>query len=688
MEEEYLHLRNSLRADNEYLFKHSSTAYSEYPSDNIIEKHVPKPRPLPTGVTLYVGGNGSGNYSKIQDAIDNASDGDTVFVYNYSSPYYENLAVNKSIYLIGEDKNSTVIDGHNYTNVISVYTDYVHINGFTIQNGVDGILLYFSSNSNVSGNTITNNIFHGIYIDWSSDVIITRNTFKVNGLGIIGNELVHYNSHTIKNNILNGRSILYYKNCNDIVVPEDAVQVIMANCNGCTIQNMNLSGGSVGIQLAYSHNSLITGNAITKNSRDGIWLDSSSDNNTISGNTITNNRYGGIWLWHSSNNNTISDNTITKNSRDGIWLGSSSDNNMISGNTITNNRWNGIWLWHSSNNTLSGNTITNNGDYGIWFYSSSNNNTISGNTIVNNSGGVELYFSSNNNMISGNSVYQNQVSGIMLDYKCFFCKILNNICVSNGIDGIGIIYNCSANMIENNTCSDNMKGIAVRNSFGNLLRNNTCDGNEQGILLNMAKVTRIADNDCSHNKIGIYLYTTFANVISGNTCNDCSLGGISVIRSFGNLLASNEIKNGWNGIWIERSFSNLIRKNDIAENNGIGLILMYTIGNRITYNNIYNSTRYDLTGMLCFDYARFNYWGGGVPEILTDRLVLGLVWLKPPLSSPVNISMNRTDTRLSEMSMMRETRALQSLLLGVEQISSRKWPEIWGRLKINWEYLE
>ena len=33
------------------------------------------------GNTLYVGGSGPGNYTKIQDAIDNTSDGDTVFVY-------------------------------------------------------------------------------------------------------------------------------------------------------------------------------------------------------------------------------------------------------------------------------------------------------------------------------------------------------------------------------------------------------------------------------------------------------------------------------------------------------------------------------------------------------------------------------------------------------------------------------
>lgn len=34
------------------------------------------------GNTLYVGGYGPDNYTKIQDAIDNASDGDTIFVYN------------------------------------------------------------------------------------------------------------------------------------------------------------------------------------------------------------------------------------------------------------------------------------------------------------------------------------------------------------------------------------------------------------------------------------------------------------------------------------------------------------------------------------------------------------------------------------------------------------------------------
>ena len=43
------------------------------------------------GNWLYVGGNGPGNYSKIQEAIDDAQKGDTVFVYHDSSPYNEGI---------------------------------------------------------------------------------------------------------------------------------------------------------------------------------------------------------------------------------------------------------------------------------------------------------------------------------------------------------------------------------------------------------------------------------------------------------------------------------------------------------------------------------------------------------------------------------------------------------------------
>ena len=56
-----------------------------------------KPLSTARGNWLYVGGSGPGNYTTIQSAINDANPGDTVFVYNDSSPYSEAVEVNRSI---------------------------------------------------------------------------------------------------------------------------------------------------------------------------------------------------------------------------------------------------------------------------------------------------------------------------------------------------------------------------------------------------------------------------------------------------------------------------------------------------------------------------------------------------------------------------------------------------------------
>ena len=72
----------------------------------------------------------SGGY--IQDLIDNASNGDTIYI--PSGTYYENIVINKSISLIGKDKNTTIIDGNKSGDVVIIYADWVNISGFKIQN--------------------------------------------------------------------------------------------------------------------------------------------------------------------------------------------------------------------------------------------------------------------------------------------------------------------------------------------------------------------------------------------------------------------------------------------------------------------------------------------------------------------------------------------------------------------------
>ena len=82
------------------------------------------------GNTLYVGGDGPGNYSTIKDAIQNATDGDTVFVYSGTYVIDDLLFIDVSIRLIGENKEITVISGM----AMGINKTGVEIRGFTFLN--------------------------------------------------------------------------------------------------------------------------------------------------------------------------------------------------------------------------------------------------------------------------------------------------------------------------------------------------------------------------------------------------------------------------------------------------------------------------------------------------------------------------------------------------------------------------
>jgi parallel beta-helix repeat protein len=163
---------------------------------------------ITNGDFLYVGGSGLGNYSSIQDAIDNATDGDTVFIYDNSSPYFENVSINRSINLLGENKNTTIINGNGDDDVITINTNYISIRELNIQNGRYAIRLLSSSGALISDNIITNNGLEGIYLANSSYNTISKN-FVYNNLYGIG---LHWSlsgpgpckyNNIIYNNVLN-----------------------------------------------------------------------------------------------------------------------------------------------------------------------------------------------------------------------------------------------------------------------------------------------------------------------------------------------------------------------------------------------------------------------------------------------------------------------------------------------------
>ncbi|UCD13774.1 MAG: right-handed parallel beta-helix repeat-containing protein [Thermoplasmatales archaeon] len=231
------------------------------------------------GKTLYVGGDGPGNYTKIQDAIDDASDGDTVFVYAYSSPYHENVKVDKSINLIGEDRDSTIIDGDE--DVINISADWVNISGFTIKNSGDelGYGIKIDANYNtIVGNRILGNLF-GVLSLSNRNNNISGNIISSNDFGICScrDDNTNIYSNTIINNI----------GCGILIEHSDETE----------ISRNYISDNYWGILLVDSQHDVITGNTI-KNNKWGIEIIDSSDY-LISRNNITNNQIGINLIWHS-----------------------------------------------------------------------------------------------------------------------------------------------------------------------------------------------------------------------------------------------------------------------------------------------------------------------------------------------------------------------------------------------------
>ncbi|MFA5772660.1 MAG: glycosyl hydrolase family 28-related protein, partial [Thermoplasmata archaeon] len=76
--------------------------------------------------TINVDDGGGKDYTIIQDAINASSEGDTVYVYN--GTYYENLTINKTINLVGESNQSTIIKGTGASDSKGIYVTANYVN--------------------------------------------------------------------------------------------------------------------------------------------------------------------------------------------------------------------------------------------------------------------------------------------------------------------------------------------------------------------------------------------------------------------------------------------------------------------------------------------------------------------------------------------------------------------------------
>jgi len=390
------------------------------------------------------------DYLTIQAAI-NATESNSV-IYVRAGIYREHVVINKPLWLIGEDPNSTIIDGQQSGATVTIKANNILIKSFTITGGGViwgllgqgiGIAIYNMANCTIINNKIIGNRM-GIYLHSSSNVVVSSNV------------------------IMNNREGIYLYN----------------SLHNSIIKNDIISNEYFAIHLFSSNNTQIIGNNIMNNSL-GIYLYSSSNNNTIVGNSII--RSGGVILSTSSHNN-ISKNIFVGN---GLYILSSYEN-IVKDNVINNKPL--VYLEGISDHIIK--------DAGQIILINCKNITIEGLKISNTGIGIELW-QTNNTIITKSNLIENQISICL--YASSHNNIFENIITNNAL-GIRIISSLCNNVSKNNI-TNNGYGIVLESSlYNNISQNLIMLSVNYGILLIKSLGNIIYNNEFVDNSEQVLSY--------------------------------------------------------------------------------------------------------------------------------------------------------------------------------------
>ena len=337
----------------------------------------------------------------IQSAVNKASSGDTVIVFDNNKKAYtykESVVINKKIHLKASGK--VTIESKNrvsYAISVSKGGSGSIIQDFKLTKSSYCIVLNNAKNCKIYGNRISSASLVGI--QFYGNIKHTR----VIGNSITGSSSVRGNgisfeSGSITNNIIRGNTIsnflngiLFNRNSENNIVQNNKVfgygfhgagiyatdnsrrnhiidNIVTGYEDGIAVQKL----GS-GTATRYK----ISGNTV-KGNKNGLWVRLSLS--TIKYNTAIQNKVSGMDI--TGSNNYIASNVATKNGICGIALGrcTKADHNIVTKNTLTYN----IAGINSASHytTISNNYVCYNKNYGI--ISTANHTTITGNTIKNN----------------------------------------------------------------------------------------------------------------------------------------------------------------------------------------------------------------------------------------------------------------------------------------------------------------
>lgn len=576
------------------------------------------------------------DFSSIQDAVNSATEGDTVFVYN--GTYVENIVVNKTVSLVGEDKAMTFIDGGGVGAAVKVTSDNVSISGFTVMGGSystvgAAILLYKVRYVTISDNVVVSS-YAGVSLVNSS-------------LNNVQNSLVSNCNIAVSLNFSNGNVLQ-----GNALMNATEVGVYMSGSSNNTIQGNSVIGGGVqGIYLLRSPQNKVLGNIVTGCSS-GVALEYSGDTalaiNNMSSNKFnlgvrgasladftqninTSNKVDGKSVYYLVNKNDVL--LTAPLSQDVGYLAVVGCSNVTAKGLNLSGNGEGFLCAYSSDFLIENSTMTNNTRAAFVFYSPRcrilNNSFIDNiegvsivscvnssmrNSSVLGGNGYGLKLESSDNSALGENSFGHIAGGAVSIYSSSNCNVSKNALVANGFgilvqvsNGVRIISNVVVNntgdgvffsssndcLAQNNDVSFNGgSGITVQFAqFGTVAGNFVANNTRSGISLYICDQGYVASNVVQYNEAGIHLQSCFRSKVEGNEAVGNAHEGIRLSSSPNSTVSMNTIlSNGWEGMALQYSGNSTLDKNVVNGSAQFGICLQYSPNVDVLNSNVSSNT--------------------------------------------------------------------------------------------------
>jgi nitrous oxidase accessory protein NosD len=226
---------------------------------------LPKAEPR----TLFV----PDNYASIQEAVDDANAGDTVFVHTGTYPN-SNIFINASISLVGQDSQKTIVRGG-----ISIIASGVTVSGFTVEpeppSDRSGILI----GKDVSDIKITGNNVNGFYRGIATGSSQTNQNLEISDNNVTNTD-IGMNIEVSKGIISNNR-----------LINNTSYGMVLDYCRDVTVKQNKIAGSELGLFLRWTGPFFVYENNVTECAV-GVEFGARFGDSVVHNNNIARNQIG------------------------------------------------------------------------------------------------------------------------------------------------------------------------------------------------------------------------------------------------------------------------------------------------------------------------------------------------------------------------------------------------------------